>query len=74
MVAAGVTVHYAFAALGLIPTYRPSLGETVRFEIDYTFWLNVVFALLGAALLFLHRRGRKVGTEATGGNVAEASA
>lgn len=57
-VAAGVTVHLVFAALGHLPTARPSLSDTVRFEIDYTFWLNVVFALIGGALLLLHFRGR----------------
>jgi hypothetical protein len=57
MVTAGITVHYIFAALGIIPSERPSLREMVRFEIDYTFWLNIVFLLLGAALLWLHFRG-----------------
>lgn len=60
MVAAGVTVHYAFAAAGLMPTERPTLGEMVAFGIDYTFWLNVVFVLLGAGLLVLRTRGRGV--------------
>lgn len=57
MVLAGVTVHYLFALLGIIPTARPSLDEMVRFGIDYTFWLNVVFVIVGAALLWLHFRG-----------------
>jgi uncharacterized membrane protein YraQ (UPF0718 family) len=57
MVAAGITVHYIFAALGIIPSERPSLSEMVHFQIDYTFWLNVAFALVGAALLWLHFRG-----------------
>lgn len=61
MVAAGVSVHYAFAALGVMPTERRALGEMVRFEIDYTFWLNVLFLALGVALLALRSRGRPDG-------------
>lgn len=53
MVAAGLTVHYAFAALGIMPTERPTLEEMVRFRIDYTFWLNVLFLAVGAALLWV---------------------
>lgn len=57
MVAAGVTVHYLFAALGAIPTDRPSLQEMVRFQIDYTFFLNLAFLAVAAVLLWLHFRG-----------------
>ena len=57
MVAAGITVHYLFAALGMIPTERPSLGEMVHFQIDYTFWFNLLFLALGAGMLWLHFRG-----------------
>lgn len=57
MVAAGITVHYLFAALGILPTQRPSLQEMVGFQIDYTFWLNIAFLLITGALLLL-RRGR----------------
>jgi hypothetical protein len=57
MVAAGITTHYLYALAGMLPTERPSLGEMVRFEIDYTFWLNIVFVILAALLLYLHWRG-----------------
>jgi len=59
MVAAGVTVHGLFAVLGLIPAARLSLTELVRFQIDYTFWLNILFAVVGGGLLYLHWRGRQ---------------
>ena len=54
MVAAGITVHYLFALVGMIPTERPSLQEMVRFSIDYTFFLNLIFLVIGAALIWLH--------------------
>ncbi|WP_119681952.1 permease [Indioceanicola profundi] len=54
MVAAGLTVHYLFAAVGAIPSERPALSEMVRFGIDHTFYLNLVFLALAAALAWLH--------------------
>lgn len=59
MVAAGITVHLLFSTLGMVPTERPRLEEMVRFEIDYTFWLNIVFALVGGLLLWVHWRARR---------------
>ncbi|OZB14942.1 MAG: transporter, partial [Rhodobacterales bacterium 34-62-10] len=56
MVAAGITVHYLFALVGMIPTERPSLQEMVRFSIDYTFFLNLIFLVIGSALIWLHIR------------------
>lgn len=54
MVAAGMTVHGIFAGLGILPTQRPQLSEITRFQIDYTFWLNLVFAIVGGTLLWLY--------------------
>lgn len=61
MVAAGVTVHYLFAAVGQIPRERPALKEMVRFGIDYTFFLNLAFLGVAAALLWLWMRDRHSG-------------
>ncbi|MGH9457812.1 MAG: permease [Thermoanaerobaculia bacterium] len=58
MVAAGITVHYLFLAIGVLPTERRALAEMVAFRIDYTFWLNVVFVTLAVALLVLRARSR----------------
>lgn len=57
MVAAGITVHYLFALVGLIPEQRPALEEMVRFAIDHTFFLNLAFLAVAAGLLWLHFRG-----------------
>ena len=59
MVAAGITTHYLYALTGMLPTARRLLGEMVRFEIDYTFWLNIAFVMIGGLLLYLHWRGGK---------------
>lgn len=61
MVAAGVTVHYLYALLGILPTARPALAEMVKFSIDYTFWLNLAFAAVAAGLLWLHSASRSRG-------------
>jgi uncharacterized membrane protein YraQ (UPF0718 family) len=61
MVAAGVTVHWMFAAFNAIPEVRPeSLAEMMRFGIDtHTFWLNVIFIPIGAVLLFIRWRSMR---------------
>lgn len=57
MVAAGITVHYLFALVGMLPSARPALQEMVRFAIDYTFFLNIGFLLVAALLVWLHFTG-----------------
>lgn len=57
MVAAGITVHYLFALVGQIPDQRPAVEEMVRFAIDHTLFLNIVFLAIAAVLLWLHFRG-----------------
>lgn len=59
MVAAGITTHYLYALTGMLPQARPSLGEMVRFAIDYTFWLNIVFIIFGGMLFYLSARGNQ---------------
>jgi uncharacterized membrane protein YraQ (UPF0718 family) len=54
MVAAGITVHYAFALIGQLPVQRPAIEEMVRFAVDHTLFLNVVFLAVAAVLLWLH--------------------
>ena len=61
MVAAGVTVHYAFAAAGAIPEQRTGLGEMVSFAVDHTFFLNLAFGVIAALLLWVGMRASKAG-------------
>lgn len=56
MVAAGVTVHYMFAAANAIPEQRPALREMVSFAVDHTFFLNLAFGLLAALLVWVGTR------------------
>ncbi len=57
MVVSALIMDAAFNALGWIPGQRPNMqAEMVHFSLNYTFWLNVVFALFAAGLFLLARR------------------
>jgi uncharacterized membrane protein YraQ (UPF0718 family) len=57
MVGAALIMDVAFTALGWIPTKRPSMHASMGdFSLNYTFWLNLIFALLAACLFVLARR------------------
>jgi YHS domain-containing protein len=60
MVIAALVVDLVFSALGLVPETRPSIESITErgIELNYTAVLNIVFTLVGAALLWLTvRRG-----------------
>ncbi len=56
IVATALLLDGAFSLLGMVPESGRAVEETTRFAVDYTFWLNLVFALVAAALVALHRR------------------
>ena len=57
MVVSALIMDVAFNALGWIPQQRPSTqAEMVHFSFNYTFWLNLAFAVLAAGLFMLARR------------------
>ena len=57
MVISALIMDLAFNALGWIPRQRPNMqAEMMHFSLNYTFWLNVVFALLALGLFLLARR------------------
>lgn len=53
----------AFGAAGLTPESSRKVEDVTQFAIDYTFWLNLVFAAMAGAMIFVaHRyRNRKPG-------------
>jgi YHS domain-containing protein len=55
MVIAALVVDLAFSALGLVPDTRPSIESITErgIELNYTAVLNIVFTLVGAALVWL---------------------
>ena len=57
MVVSALIMDVAFNALGWIPATRPDVhAQMVRFSLNYTFWLNVVFVLLAIVLFIVARR------------------
>ena len=59
---AGYVVEFVFGGLGLVPDQRAAKLPTEGVAWNYTSWLNLVFLLLGAALLvrFLRTGGREM--------------
>lgn len=66
MVAAGVTVHYAFAAAGILPQARPDFADLVTFAINYTPFLNILMLAFAAFLIVVARRGSRGGEQSRG--------
>jgi uncharacterized membrane protein YraQ (UPF0718 family) len=57
MVGAALIMDLAFSALGWVPHARPKMHAAMAdFSINYTFWLNIVFALLAMVLFVVSRR------------------
>ena len=49
-------VHYAFAVLDITPASDRRIEDIAQFALDYTFYMNVAFAFVAAALVWLNRR------------------
>lgn len=61
MASAAIVIDIFFSAIGIVPHHSTDIRETLTsFSIDYTFWLNLAFGLLGLALLIINRRNPKV--------------
>ena len=57
MVLAALAMDLLFNALGWVPARNPNIrAEVMHFAIDYTFWLNLAFGVLAAALFWTARR------------------
>jgi hypothetical protein len=59
MVLSGIVVDLIFSAVGIVPTGArpPSAVSHAMIRWNYTSWLDIVAALMGASLLFLYLRG-----------------
>ena len=62
IVITAVSLHVLFSVLGITPESSRAIGEVTRFSMDYTFWLNLVMALLAVLMVRLHR-ARRGGSE-----------
>jgi uncharacterized membrane protein YraQ (UPF0718 family) len=59
IVLTALTMHVVFAALDIVPESSREVGEVTRFALDYTFYLNIVFAIVAVVMIWLHRRHTK---------------
>jgi MFS family permease len=51
-----VILHVTFAILGITPESGRQVTEIAQFKLDYTFWLNIVFAGLAILSVWLHKQ------------------
>jgi len=61
IVATALILDTAFHGLGISLESSREIAETTRFAMDYTFWLNIVFAVVAGGLVFLSREGKDEG-------------
>ncbi len=59
IVITALTLNYSFEILNLVPKSGKKIEHLTQFKIDYTFWFNIVFAIIAAALTYLHIKGKK---------------
>lgn len=56
IVATALILDGLFTVFGIVPESGRQVAEIVQFEIDYTFWLNIIFISISAILVLLARR------------------
>ncbi|MDC3412580.1 permease [Aquibacillus sp. 3ASR75-11] len=49
-------INYAFTSVGFLPESAKQIMEESPFQINYTFWLNIVFAFLAWFALYLNKK------------------
>jgi len=54
IVLTALILHYLFQAFGITPDSSRQLEEVTRFAFDYTFYLNLIFALVAGVMVWLH--------------------
>jgi hypothetical protein len=60
IVLTAITLHYAFAVLDVMPTSARKVEAVAQFNIDYSFWMNIIAVLLAGTLGFCHHRYKQI--------------
>lgn len=55
IVATAIILNFSFALLGVLPESARQVKEITQFQIDYTFWMNLVAIAAAGVLYYLHR-------------------
>ncbi|MDX1666622.1 MAG: permease [Saprospiraceae bacterium] len=66
IVITALVLDYSFELLSVLPEGSRQVAEVTQFEIDYTFWFNIAFALLAALMLYFNRKTKKLREEEHG--------
>ena len=65
IVITALSMHVLFGILDIVPDSSRKVSDIARFEFDYTFFLNILFALVAVVMAWLNRRSMKA---ASGGH------
>ena len=68
IVVTALTLHYAYAVIGIIPEGSRDIAEVSAFGINYTFFLNIAAFALGGLLLWLRYRDQHAASETSDHN------
>ena len=68
IVVTALTLHYAYAVIGIIPEGSRDIAEVSAFGINYTFFLNIAAFALGGLLLWLRYRDQHATPETSDHN------
>ncbi|QDP41082.1 permease [Radiobacillus deserti] len=52
-------MHYVFTGLGIVPDSAKQIMSESPFQLDYTFWLNVVFLFVAVFAIYLNQLFKK---------------
>ena len=58
IVITALSMHMIFGVLGIVPESGREVSEVARFELDYTFYLNILFAIIAAIMVWLYRQSK----------------
>ena len=58
IVITALCMQMIFGILDIVPESSRQVSEVARFEMDYTFYLNLLFALVAAIMVWLYRQSR----------------
>ena len=56
IVLTAIILNGAFGLLGVLPGSHKQIAQITQFQIDYTFWMNIVFVLVSGILAWLNKK------------------
>lgn len=55
----GISVHIIFSIFGMLPNKIKKIDDLTTFQIDYTFWLNIIAISIAITLFSLARNPKQ---------------